>query len=63
MGEVETDHLVTDKNGQTRKVFSKPIFKEYTKSGCIFECLIRVAHEYCDCVPWNIPSVSIIEEC
>ena len=29
------------------------IFKIYTQSNCIYECHVKKASEYCQCVPWD----------
>ena len=29
--------------------------KWYTRSGCIFECQLKLAFEACGCIPWNYP--------
>ena len=31
------------------------IMKQYTKDGCVFECMIKMAKEECGCIPWNFP--------
>jgi len=30
-------------------------FSNYTKSGCIFECAMDFAFQYCFCIPWSFP--------
>ena len=34
-------------------------FRNYSKSGCNYECALRQAIEDCKCVPWNMPRVSM----
>jgi hypothetical protein len=29
--------------------------KDYSKSGCEYECGLEVAAKKCACVPWNLP--------
>ena len=31
------------------------MFKAYTKKGCLFECRLRDAAAYANCIPWDYP--------
>ncbi len=33
------------------------LFRNYTKQGCMFECLLHQAHEACNCTPWDYPHI------
>ena len=35
------------------------LFKNYSKDGCIFECLIESAFEIFHCIPWDYPHMNI----
>ncbi len=31
------------------------LFKEYSQSACLLECQLKIAYDYCQCIPWNYP--------
>jgi hypothetical protein len=37
------------------------LFKEYTRSGCIFECQLNKALSKCGCIPWDYPHPGNLE--
>ena len=38
------------------------LFKNYSKDGCIFECLIESAFETMNCIPWDYPKIDISQQ-
>ncbi len=35
------------------------IFSSYSQKACEFECLLKVAHHECMCIPWNYPKTNL----
>ncbi len=38
------------------------VFREYTQSACVFECMLAQATDRCKCVPWNYPQLNDTSE-
>ena len=38
------------------------MFREYTEEGCLFECKLRKAANYSQCIPWDYPVPNGLED-
>ena len=35
------------------------LLSNYTKEGCVYECMIKKAREACRCTPWDFPQTGL----